>query len=354
MIEIVKNKPMILYTLIGFFTFFLQCKEKPSVENKFTTSFKFDGQFKTEDETIFTFNKTTLKLFSEQPNHIEILINNEESDKINITKDEHCKMDAVGTSAYQFTNSKDSNLKIIVLEDYQDVLTGSIFAILIENNKLSKTFTICGPQYNYEKYKIKDILSIKKIDEQISFIFDKNKIENNNEQYILNFNINSSKSNSSTNSEKVTSSITKINSKNNDSYAILPSDLRGSWAVICQNELTELDINTSEGYLSLYSYNAIYINLKVEKSTNENEYVLKFANTPFQRVYYEDGLQIVDEDISKEKSIGKLIVKKDGKAELHWIGLYDTKKQKLQFVGDDFLLIKESGGKSPILLEKCE
>ena len=39
------------------------------------------------------------------------------------------------------------------------------------------------------------------------------------------------------------------------------------------------------------------------------------------------------------------------KAELQWIGLYNMKKQKLEFVGNDFLLIKENGGKLPLILE---
>jgi hypothetical protein len=46
-------------------------------------------------------------------------------------------------------------------------------------------------------------------------------------------------------------------------------------------------------------------------------------------------------------------VQNNGKAELQWIGLYNMKKQKLEFVGNDFLLIKENGGKTPLILERC-
>ena len=134
---------------------------------------------------------------------------------------------------------------------------------------------------------------------------------------------------------------------------ISPSDLVAMYGVICQNELTELDINKSEGFLSLYSPNAIYINLKVEKSSKENEYILKFASTSSQRDYYPEMLKVNDEEISKDKIIGRLIVKTGNKAELHWVGLHNTKKNKLEFVGDDFLLIRENGGKHPIMLEKC-
>ncbi len=132
-----------------------------------------------------------------------------------------------------------------------------------------------------------------------------------------------------------------------------PSDLIGMWAVICQNELTVLKINKNEGFLSLYDFNAIYINLKVERSSNKNEYLLKYAGLASQQDYYKENLKIVDGEISKDKVIGKLILQKNGKAELQWIGLYNMKKQKLEFVGNDFLLIKENGGKLPLILEPC-
>ena len=122
----------------------------------------------------------------------------------------------------------------------------------------------------------------------------------------------------------------------------------------CQNELTSLIINDSKGFLSLYDFNAIYINLKVEKSLNKDEYILKFSNISSQQDHYKDALLITEGEISKEKPIGKLILQKDGKARLDWIGLYNTKKQKLEFVGRDFLFISENGGKLPLILEKCE
>lgn len=140
----------------------------------------------------------------------------------------------------------------------------------------------------------------------------------------------------------------------NATHSTSPSDLVGTWAINCQNELTVLDINKNEGFLSLYSVNAIYINLKVEKSSNKNEYVLKYASVSSQRNYYENELKIVDEDIDKNKPIGKLSVLENGKANLDWIGLYNRKKQKLEFVGKDFLLISENGGKTPLILEPCK
>ncbi|WET48767.1 hypothetical protein PYS58_19680 [Chryseobacterium indologenes] len=151
--------------------------------------------------------------------------------------------------------------------------------------------------------------------------------------------------------EKTSSSKKDIIADANQSTT--PSDLKGTWAVICKNELTVLEINKNEGYLSLYSFNAIYINLKVEK-LSKNEYFLKYASVSSQKSYYDDRLKIVDENISKDKVIGKLILQKGGKVELQWIGLYNMKKQKLEFTGNDFLLIKENGSKTPLILEPCK
>lgn len=191
-----RSKKLILFAFIIFFTFFGQCKEKP-VENIITTNFKFEGSFTTNDELVFKLNKTTLRLFSDQPNHIEILTN--EGNKIDVTEENHCKMDAVGVSAYQFTNSIDPNLRIILIEDYQDILTGSMYAILIDKNQLIKTFRFCGPQYNYEKYNIKEVLSIKKSENKISFTFDPKKIvtKNKNEQHVFDFAVVATKANPS-------------------------------------------------------------------------------------------------------------------------------------------------------------
>ncbi|WP_407403219.1 hypothetical protein, partial [Chryseobacterium sp.] len=80
---------------------------------------------------------------------------------------------------------------------------------------------------------------------------------------------------------------------NNLNQNTTPSDLKGMWGVICANELTELDINKDKGFLSLYSINAIYINLKVEKISNKNEYLLKYASVSSQQDYYADKLKIV-------------------------------------------------------------
>lgn len=130
--------------------------------------------------------------------------------------------------------------------------------------------------------------------------------------------------------------------------------LNGNWAVDCRNELTTLDINNATGFLSLNSNNAIFINLKVEKAANKNAYNLKYASLSSQQAYYKDQLMIVDEEISKEKVIGQFIIKNDGKAELLWTGLYNIKKQKLEFAGKDFLLISENGGRTPVILERCD
>ncbi|CAD0007665.1 hypothetical protein [Flavobacterium salmonis] len=132
------------------------------------------------------------------------------------------------------------------------------------------------------------------------------------------------------------------------------SELKGYWQTGCGNKFTELSVDNSDGYLSLNSVNAIYINLKVEKSSKEKEYILKYAGIGSQQNYYEDELKIKEGEISEDKIIGSMVIQKDGKALLNWIGLYNKKKKKLEFVGKDFSLIRESGGKNPVLLEKCD
>lgn len=133
-----------------------------------------------------------------------------------------------------------------------------------------------------------------------------------------------------------------------------PSDLKGYWQTGCGNKFTELSVNNGEGYLSLNSVNAIYINLKVEKTSKEKEYILKYAGIGSQQNYYENELKIIEGEISEDKIIGTMVIQKDGKALLNWIGLYNMKKKKLEFVGKDFSLIRETGGKNPVLLEKCD
>lgn len=133
-----------------------------------------------------------------------------------------------------------------------------------------------------------------------------------------------------------------------------PSDLKGYWQTGCGNKFTELSVDNSEGYLSLNSVNAIFINLKVEKSSKEKEYILKYAGIGSQQNYYEDELKINEGEISEDKIIGSMVIQQDGKALLNWIGLYNIKKKKLEFVGKDFSLIRENQGKNPVLLEKCD
>jgi len=52
-----------------------------------------------------------------------------------------------------------------------------------------------------------------------------------------------------------------------------------------------LDINKDKGFLSLYDFNAIYINLKVEK-LSKNEYLLKYASLASQEDYYKENLKL--------------------------------------------------------------
>lgn len=130
--------------------------------------------------------------------------------------------------------------------------------------------------------------------------------------------------------------------------------ITGLWRLGCEGDLTTFDINDNQGYLSLYSFNKIYINTTLRQTSNPNEYNLFFKDTAFKQKYYDDYEFIEnDNDISTKKPIGKIKIENNGKLLLEWTGLYNEKLKKLQFV-NDFLLIRENGGNNPILLEKCE
>ncbi len=129
------------------------------------------------------------------------------------------------------------------------------------------------------------------------------------------------------------------------------ADLKGEWGVNCEDGLTTFRINEDEGVISLYG-NAIYIDVNVEK-LSDTEYTLKFKGIATQKDWVDNPLKVTESNISREKIIGKFFVKQDGSVELQWIGLYNVKKQKIDYSGNDFSLIKENGNKSPVLLKKC-
>lgn len=137
----------------------------------------------------------------------------------------------------------------------------------------------------------------------------------------------------------------------NKNEKTFPSDLEGEWAVDCKNGLTTFSIGKEENIISLYG-NSIFINVLVEK-VSDSEYMLKFKNIATQEDWVEESLKISESDISKDKIIGRFFLKKDVNVELHWNGLYNMKKKNTAYGDKDFSLIRESGGKNPILLKKC-
>ncbi|WP_409417021.1 hypothetical protein [Flavobacterium sp. PS2] len=130
-------------------------------------------------------------------------------------------------------------------------------------------------------------------------------------------------------------------------------DLSGLWRLNCENSLTTFDISDKNGYLSLYSDNAIYINVEIINIEDKvGEYYIRFKNTESQQNYSGDKKSIVDNEISKSENIGRLVLK-NNKLLLYWKGLFNDKAKKLDFE-QDFILIKENEGKNPITLTKCD
>lgn len=131
-------------------------------------------------------------------------------------------------------------------------------------------------------------------------------------------------------------------------------NIKGLWSLHCGGDLTIFDISENKGYLSLYSFNKIYINTILKETSLSNEYDLYFDNSEFKEKYYDNYEYIEnDDDISKTTPIGKIKLESKNKMIIEWIGLYNIKLKKLQFV-NDFLLITENDGKTPITLEKCD
>lgn len=131
-------------------------------------------------------------------------------------------------------------------------------------------------------------------------------------------------------------------------------DFSGSWKLDCNSELLTFDVSENNVYLFLNSDNSIYINALLKRNEEKaNEYTLHFVNTESQKEFYEEVGNVIDDEISKDKSIATITYTEDHKMILKWIGLYNTKTNKIQFA-KDFIFLKENNNMNPISLNKCE
>jgi hypothetical protein len=129
--------------------------------------------------------------------------------------------------------------------------------------------------------------------------------------------------------------------------------INGFWQTNCRNQLTQFDINDNQGFMSLYSDNAIFIDVEIVNSIgNENEFYLRFKNTNNQRNYYKDKKHTVDEEISKTENIAKLTLK-EKTIIMDWYGLYNINTNSRDFV-KECVFVRENGGKNPVVLVPCE
>lgn len=130
-------------------------------------------------------------------------------------------------------------------------------------------------------------------------------------------------------------------------------DIEGFWRKDCGGNLTLLDIQNNEGYLFLYSFNSIYINTILEETAKINEYNLYYKNVDSQKEYYEDRINIKDEDISKTKEIAKIKFLSNNQFQLDWYGLYNVKKQQY-ILKEDAVFVRENQGNYKVVFNKCE
>ncbi len=337
----------------------------------FSCKFSNNTQLKESESQKITENKETREIFSslkpinkpEEPlyytvyNGYTISIKSNSSnqelvfkkDNIEIKKKLKFYYENPEIAFHLYESNLHNNIILIEGRDYYGSNLGVYYIDSKTNKIIEIDDTISYTQDNPETkgFKIPKAKIIKEDDELEFKLYLENKLLYDKSYSISTIERNNSSKNTATNN------INNHSEEPNLDQNTTPSDLKGMWGVICANELTELDINKDKGFLSLYSINAIYINLKVEKISNKNEYLLRYASVSSQQDYYADKLKIVDEDIDKNKPIGTLILLEDGKARLEWVGLYNLKKQQLEFVGKDFLFISENGGRLPLILERC-
>lgn len=132
------------------------------------------------------------------------------------------------------------------------------------------------------------------------------------------------------------------------------NNIFASWRIWCTNYLTQIDIDEKyTASLFLYSFNTIYINVQINKSSeNPNEYEMRFKNIDTQTIYQDNLKKIIEEDISKTEPIATFKVEKD-KLALKWTGLFNVKTQSREFV-EDAVFVRENEGKNPIIFNRCK
>ncbi|MDR7211465.1 hypothetical protein [Flavobacterium piscis] len=204
--------------------------------------------------------------------------------------------------------------------------------------------------YFIEENKIKYIGS-----NEFAFQFDENEIELkynfiiSEKENLINLNLGSSYENINLNNAIVL----PLNDTNSSEYKN-SIDVSGSWKLECNSELLTFDISKNKVYLFLNSDNSIYINILLkEVKGKDDEYTLHFFNTESQNEFYEDIGNVKDKEISKDQSIAKISFTDNNTMLLNWIGLYNIKTNKLQFV-EDFIFLKENNNVNPITLKKCD
>lgn len=259
----------------------------------------------------------------------EVLPNKNLTNDLVINGEKYLSNLTLESADLNFYYYKCSAKKIFLLER-DDYYNSTIFAYLFEDKNLYYLGNFSISQPNVEK------TGVKKKDFKIS-------IDNN--QIAIEVLLDSKSFNTyKLNEKKSVSKENQIASK---------TDLSGIWRLNCENSLTTLDISGAEGYMSLYSDNAIFINVEIVGAENKlNEYYVRFKGTESQQKYYEDKKNTVDSEISKTENIGKLVLR-DNNILFYWNGLYNNKTKKRDFI-DDFVMLKENSGENPIVLKKCE
>ena len=126
----------------------------------------------------------------------------------------------------------------------------------------------------------------------------------------------------------------------------------GLWSVQCSSGLTYISLNDNEGFMSLYSFNKIDIDIRLERKDNEAYYIY-FRGVSELIKYYDEYLTIEENSIARDKPIAVLTLGKRKRAVLNWIGLFNNRTNQLEFT-NECVFVRENSGVNPIELEFCD
>ncbi|QYS91613.1 hypothetical protein JJC04_02200 [Flavobacterium covae] len=334
--------------LIRLLTFLLLlgCKENSNKNNNISN--KEDLELSEINESKKLKSETIFNVFKENNSSYYynnyIIIEDKSSTNTYILKKDNISLGKIelnksydGPGFSFFINELSSTLSNIIVEATADIGTSWYFSVIINNNRISNTFYIEEPRADSETTSINDFLKVSVDKDMLEYKFVKSKIaryskipENfNSDNSYLYF------------SRKINEDKNKIK----DNFS-----LNGVWKSDCLNGNAKIEFNKEYVNLELI-YNQIYINLeKIDESNNTISYKLK--EIPKDKGSL--GAKLDWENFMNESMVLEIKKRDDSKINFKWLGFYNSKTKKREFLENDFLSELNKEIEIEITLEKCE